>query len=100
MAQQTANLQSFTNELVKHIEELREQRKEMDDSIRQEEATKRELQVQAAALEHKIVALDESLEHMAQRRDEIDTTLREADEAFAKIIESTQSLLHFVKRGE
>lgn len=110
MASQGATLQNYNAELVKCIEELREKREEVDRQIRVEEEDKSKVQREIAALTERLQKLNgmfffelflhykESLTRKTQARSEYDKTIQETEAAYMKILESSQTLLHVLKR--
>ncbi|RHY93596.1 hypothetical protein DYB37_002387 [Aphanomyces astaci] len=94
MAQQGATLQNYNNELVKCIEDLREKREEVNRSILKEEEEKAKIQ-KVMELERLI---NETLARKSQARNEYDRTIQETEAAYMKILESSQTLLHVLKR--
>eukprot|EP00742_Colponemidia_sp_Colp-10_P006114 GILJ01006542.1.p1 GENE.GILJ01006542.1~~GILJ01006542.1.p1 ORF type:complete len:112 (-),score=26.55 GILJ01006542.1:238-573(-) len=98
MASQGASLQSYNNELVKCIEELREKREELNASLVAEEEEKAQIQKDVAILTERLSRVNESLARRTQSRNEFDKTIQETEAAYMKILESTQTLLHVLKR--
>ncbi|RHY08889.1 hypothetical protein DYB28_004989 [Aphanomyces astaci] len=94
MAQQGATLQNYNNELVKCIEDLREKREEVNRSILKEEEEKAKIQ-KVMELQRLI---NETLARKSQARNEYDRTIQETEAAYMKILESSQTLLHVLKR--
>ena len=93
MAQQGAALQTYNNELVKCLEELCE--REIDKEHAERKAV---LDSQLIQLTAKINAMDASLARKLQTKEEYDKTIRESEEAYMKILESSQVLLNVVKK--
>merc|ERR1712050_430013 len=98
MASQGATLQNYNNELVKSIEDLREKREEVHRQILKEEEDKATVQKQLAALTEQLQRLNDSLVRKTQARNEYDKTIQETEAAYMKILESSQTLLHVLKR--
>ncbi|KAL0585415.1 hypothetical protein ABG067_004765 [Albugo candida] len=98
MAQQGATLQNYNNELVKCIEDLREKREEMNRAIAKQEEEKSKIQRDIAVLSNRLEAICEDLSHKVTARDEYDRTIHETEAAYMKILESSQTLLHVLKR--
>lgn len=109
MAQGTTN---FNNELVKCIEDLRDKREELNKTIikvcstkedslhlhQQEEDDKTKIQREISILSEKLQKMNESLSRKIQARSEYDKTIQETEAAYMKILESSQTLLHVLKR--
>ncbi|CBN79967.1 Deflagellation inducible protein,13 kDa [Ectocarpus siliculosus] len=98
MAQQGATLQNYNNELVKCIEDLREKREEVNRQILKEEEEKAKIQKDLSILTDRLSKINESLARKVQARNEYDRTVQETEAAYMKILESSQTLLHVLKR--
>merc|ERR1712129_273499 len=98
MASQGATLQNYNNELVKSIEDLREKREEMNRQILREEEDKTKIQRELSLPTDKLSKINESLVRKTQARSEYDKTIQETEAAYMKILESSQTLLHVLKR--
>eukprot|EP00940_MAST-03C_sp_MAST-3C-sp2_P002566 g2566.t1 len=93
-----ATLQNYNNELVKCIEDLREKREEVNRQILKEEEEKAKIQKDLSILTDRLQKLNESLTRKQQARNEYDKTIQETEAAYMKILESSQTLLHVLKR--
>merc|ERR1712196_559903 len=98
MAAQGATLQNYNNELVKSIEDLREKREELNRQILKEEEDKAAIQRELSILTDRLQRINESLVRKTQARNEYDKTIQETEAAYMKILESSQTLLHVLKR--
>eukprot|EP00435_Cladocopium_sp_Y103_P016703 s2972_g4.t1 len=98
MASQGATLQNYNNELVKSIEDLREKREELNRQILKEEEDKAKIQKELSILTDRLQKVNESLVRKTQARNEYDKTIQETEGAYMKILESSQTLLHVLKR--
>ena len=98
MTQQGATLQNYNNELVKCIEDLREKREEVNRQILKEEEEKAKIQKDLSLLTDRLSKINESLARKVQARNEYDKTIQETEAAYMKILESSQTLLHVLKR--
>ena len=98
MAQQGEALQAYNNELVKCIEELCVKRDELHKEIIEEEEEKQKLQNDLRILTERLAKVNESLTKKIVRRKEFDTTIAETEAAYIKILESSQTLLHVLKK--
>ncbi|XP_005813184.1 Sjoegren syndrome nuclear autoantigen 1 [Xiphophorus maculatus] len=98
MAQQAAALQTYNNELVKCIEDLCSKRDELNRQIRLEENEKERLQHDIRVLSEKLSRVNESMAHRLTTRANLDRTIAETEAAYAKILESSQSLLSVLKQ--
>ncbi|CAM9332614.1 unnamed protein product [Phaeothamnion confervicola] len=98
MAQQGATLQNYNNELVRCIEDLREKREEVNRQILKEEEEKAKIQKDLSILNERLSTINEGLSRKVQARNEYDRTIQETEGAYMKILESSQTLLHVLKR--
>ena len=98
MAAQGATLQNYNNELVKSIEDLREKREELNRQILKEEEDKAKIQKELSILTDRLQKINESIVRNAMARKEYDNTIQETEAAYMKILESSQTLLHVLKR--
>ena len=83
--------------MVKCIEDLREKREEVNRQILKEEE-KAKIQKDLSILTDRLQKLNESLTRKQQARNEYDKTIQETEAAYMKILESSQTLLHVLKR--
>jgi Sjoegren syndrome nuclear autoantigen 1 len=93
-----ATLQNYNNELVKCIEDLREKREEVNVAILREEEEKAKIQKDVSILTDRLSKINEALARKVQARNEYDKTIQETEAAYMKILESSQTLLHVLKR--
>lgn len=98
MASQGASLQSYNNELVRCVEDLREKREEINRQIAREEEEKAKIQRDLSVLTDKLAKINEQLARRTQARNEYDRTIQETEGAYMKILESSQTLLQVLKR--
>ncbi|XP_064649670.1 microtubule nucleation factor SSNA1-like [Lineus longissimus] len=98
MSQQGAALQTYNNELVKCIEDLCGKRDELNKSILSEEEEKAKIQNDIRILTERLSKVNESLSKKLASRNEFDKTIAETEAAYMKILESSQTLLHVLKR--
>jgi Sjoegren syndrome nuclear autoantigen 1 len=66
--------------------------------VLQEEEDKAKIQREIAILSEKLQKINESLARKIQARAEYDKTIQETEAAYMKILESSQTLLHVLKR--
>ncbi|OLP93598.1 Sjoegren syndrome nuclear autoantigen 1-like [Symbiodinium microadriaticum] len=101
MASQGATLQNYNNET------RCEKREELNRQILKEEEDKAKIQKELSILTDRILAalfmvslqkINESLVRKTQARNEYDKTIQETEAAYMKILESSQTLLHVLKR--
>ena len=98
MASQGASLQNYNNELVKCIEDLREKREEINRQISKDEEDKAKVQRDLATLTERLASINDALTRKTQARNEYDKTIQETENAYMKILESSQTLLGVLKR--
>ncbi|XP_063683943.1 microtubule nucleation factor SSNA1-like [Bolinopsis microptera] len=98
MTQQAAVLQNCNNELVKCIEDLCNKRDALQRDITSEEEEKSKLQNDIRILSERLAKVNESLAKKITARNEYDKTISETENAYMKILESSQSLLQVLKR--
>ncbi len=98
MAQQGAALQNYNNELVKVLDELCERRQRLQKDIEKDQREKALLDSQLAQLNSKLSALDASLTKKLETKEEYDKTIKDTENAYMKILESSQLLLNVVKK--
>ena len=98
MASGGATMQNYNNELVRAIEDLREKREELNRQILKEEEDKAAIQKELSILTDRLQRINESLVRKTQARCEYDKTIQETEAAYMKILESSQTLLHVLKR--
>merc|ERR1719461_2682541 len=93
MTQSGASLQNYNSELVKCLQDLKQKR----DTVHKE-MEKSRVQKQLADLTEQLHRLNESIAQKSQSRNEYDKTIQETEAAYMKILESSQTLLHVLKR--
>eukprot|EP00591_Stephanopyxis_turris_P004826 CAMPEP_0195507164 /NCGR_PEP_ID=MMETSP0794_2-20130614/678_1 /TAXON_ID=515487 /ORGANISM="Stephanopyxis turris, Strain CCMP 815" /LENGTH=113 /DNA_ID=CAMNT_0040633757 /DNA_START=65 /DNA_END=406 /DNA_ORIENTATION=- len=93
-----ASLQNYNNELVKCIDDLREKREEVNRQILSSEEEKAKIQKDLSILTERLQKINENLVRKTQARNEYDKTIQETEAAYMKILESSQTLLHVLKR--
>uniref|UniRef100_A0A7S3GBG8 13 kDa deflagellation-inducible protein n=1 Tax=Palpitomonas bilix TaxID=652834 RepID=A0A7S3GBG8_9EUKA len=98
MAHQGATLQNYNNELVKCIEDLKEKREEVNRQILKDEEEKAKIQHDLRILTEKLSSINTSLTKKLAAREEYDKTIKETEAAYMKILESSQTLLHVLKK--
>ncbi|KAI6651525.1 Sjoegren syndrome nuclear autoantigen 1-like [Oopsacas minuta] len=98
MSQMGAQLQGYNNELVKCIEDLCAKRDEGQRQILIEEEEKSKVQGDIKILSERLAKINESLAKKIAARNEYDRIIAETENAYNKILESSQALLHVLKR--
>merc|ERR1711865_506772 len=97
-ASQGATLQTYNNQLVKCIEDLREKREEVNRQILKDEEEKAKIQKDLRILTERLSRINDSLARKVAARNEYDQSIQETEAAYLKILESSQTLLHVLKR--
>lgn len=92
------DLQNYNAELVTCIEDLREKREALNRTILQEEEEKAKIQKNISLMTDRLAKLNDNLSMRVQARQEYDKTIEETEQAYMKILESSQTLLHVLKR--
>ena len=90
--------QNFNKELSASISTLQSKREALQRQISIEEAEAKDLKSTIEELTAKLKQLDESLARKTRTRDDYDKTIDEVTAAFNKIKESSETLLHVLKR--
>ena len=93
-----STMQNYNNQLLKWIEDLREKREEVKRQILKEKEEKEKIQKDISILTDRLSKINESLSRKKQSRKEYDKTTQETEAAYMKILESSQTLLHVLKR--
>ena len=92
-----ATLQNYNNELVTCIEDLRSKRAEVNKSIASRGGEGQDPE-RPRILTERLSRLNDNLARKIASRNEYDNTIQETEAAYAKIMESSQTLLHVLKR--
>ena len=98
MSGQGASLQNNNNQLVTYLEELKEQRDNLDQQIHQKTTAKESLESRLGSLTERLAEVNQSLEKKHQTKNEYDRAIQETENAYMKIIESAHSLLNVVRK--
>lgn len=98
MSQHGAALQTYNQELVKCLEEMKYRRVELQKQIESQEEEKKNLQVEIERMSHKLTKLNDGLVKRIAVRNEYDRTITDTETAFVKILEASQLLLSTVKQ--
>ena len=80
------------------IESIKANRQEIQVEISHEEEEKRQIEHQMQMLNERLGEINTSLQKKYQARNEYDRTIQETEGAFVKILESSQTLLHVLKK--
>ena len=80
------------------LENIKEQRDEVQLEIESEELEKRQIEDQMRLMSMRLQEINETLHKKYSTRQEFDKTIGETENAFMKILESSQTLLHVLKK--
>eukprot|EP01063_Lacrimia_lanifica_P034186 TRINITY_DN626_c0_g2_i1.p2 TRINITY_DN626_c0_g2~~TRINITY_DN626_c0_g2_i1.p2 ORF type:complete len:127 (+),score=57.77 TRINITY_DN626_c0_g2_i1:64-444(+) len=86
------------SELISHIEHMKERRADLDRFITKEEEEKARIVNDLRILNERLARIDEGLARKYAARQEYDKTIAETENAFSKIVDSSRTLLHVLKR--
>ncbi|CAL1684281.1 unnamed protein product [Lasius platythorax] len=98
MSQHGAALQTYNQELVKCLEEMKLRRAELQAQIESQEEEKNNLQHEIEKMSCKLTHLNDSLAKRIAVRNEYDRTIADTETAYMKILESSQLLLNMIKK--
>ena len=93
-----ASLQSTNNELVKCIEDLRARREQTAREIVKQQEEKAKIENDIKILTDRLHRVTDSLTRREQTMREYDKTIQDTESAYAKIVESSATLLQVLKR--
>jgi len=77
---------------------LKEKREEVNRQILKDEEEKAKIQHDLRILTEKLSSINTSLTKKLAAREEYDKTIKETEAAYMKILESSQTLLHVLKK--
>ncbi|XP_018303146.1 Sjoegren syndrome nuclear autoantigen 1 homolog isoform X1 [Mycetomoellerius zeteki] len=98
MSQHGAALQTYNQELVKCLEEMKVRRSELQSQIESQEEEKNNLQREIEKMSCKLTQLNDNLAKRITVRNEYDRTIADTETAYVKILESSQLLLNMIKK--
>ncbi|BES88374.1 Sjogren syndrome nuclear autoantigen 1 [Nesidiocoris tenuis] len=98
MGEQGAALQKYNQELVKCIEQIKLKRCEIAIEVEQEEIIRHDLEKQIRELQTKLDAVNASISHKVELKNNYDRAVKESESAYMKILESSEILLDKVRR--
>ncbi|CAH0557274.1 unnamed protein product [Brassicogethes aeneus] len=97
MSEHGAALQTYNQELVKCLEELKIKKKDVLILIEREENEKKLLEKNIKGLQEKLTLVNNNLQHHKSLCDNYERTIRDTEHGFKKILESSQALLHLAQ---
>lgn len=98
MSQQGAALQTYNNELVKHVEAMLRKREVLVAEIASEQKEKAQLVEEQRSIQEKIDAISARISDKMTVKTQYDRVLADAEAAYMKILESSQMLLSVLKK--
>ena len=98
MAEQGAAIQSYNNEVVRGLQQLEQQRRQLQAQIDEDERERLELEAQRKAVEAKLCSVNAALQDKLDKREKYDKAIQESRKAHQSIMESSQVLLNVVKK--
>ncbi|XP_011691025.1 PREDICTED: Sjoegren syndrome nuclear autoantigen 1 homolog isoform X1 [Wasmannia auropunctata] len=98
MSQHGAALQTYNQELVKCLEEMKLRRSELQAQIESQDEEKNNLHREIEKMSCKLTQLNDSLAKRIAVRNEYDRTIADTEAAYVKILESSQLLLNMIKK--
>ncbi|XP_066586333.1 microtubule nucleation factor SSNA1-like isoform X2 [Prorops nasuta] len=98
MSQHGATLQTYNQELVKCLEDMKLRRSELQTQIDSQEDEKNSLQKEIEKMSLRLARINESLSKRIAIRNDYDRAIAETEQAYMKILESSQILLNMVKK--
>lgn len=98
MSQHGAALQTYNQELVKCLEDMKLRRSALQSQIVSQEEEKSNLQSEIEKMSCKLTHLNDSLAKRIAVRNEYDRTIADTETAYMKILESSQLLLNMIKK--
>lgn len=93
-------MQRYNSELTRYIENIRQGREDLHDEIVKDEEEKNQIEIEISALTERLTVLTETLVKKYEAQEEFDRTIQETEQAFMKILESSQTLLHVLKKED
>lgn len=88
---------NYNHDLCVCLEELRSHRAVVTQRIERGQYEKQKLENQFKTLENKLEGINKFLSRENQKKADYDRTIHETEAAYAKILESSQTLLHVLK---
>ena len=100
MSKQGDVLVSYNNQLVKCIDEMREKMDTVTKKITKLEEEKSKITENITTLTEQLVTVEETLAKNINAKNKYALTIQETETAYMKILESSQTLLHVLKREQ
>ena len=93
-------MQRYNQELTRYIENIRQGRDDLHDEIAKDEEEKGSIETEISSLTERLQILTDALVKKYEAQEEFDRTIQETEQAFMKILESSQTLLHVLKKED
>ena len=93
-------MQRYNSELSRYIDNIRTGREDLHEEISKDEEEKQLIESEIASLTDRLNQLVDALAKKYEAHDEFDRTISETEQAFMKILESSQTLLHVLKKED
>ena len=93
-------MQRYNSELTRYIENIRVGRDDLHEEIQKDEEEKNTIEVEIANLTERLSVLSDALIKKYEAQEEFDRTIQDTEQAFMKILESSQTLLHVLKKED
>ena len=100
MSKQGDVLVSYNNKLVKCIEEMREKMDAVTKKITKLEEEKTKVTEKITNLTEQLSTIEDTLVKNISAKKKYEQTIQETEAAYMKILESSQTLLHVLKREQ
>merc|ERR1711998_681372 len=94
----TATLEGYNTELQRCLDELRAKKSKIVSDMENEKQARGRHEDELRQLTEKLSRINDSLGRKVSARNEYDTTIQETEAAYLKILESSQTLDHVMKR--
>lgn len=97
MSEHGATLQTFNQELVKSLEELKQRRKELSHIIYHQQTQKETLEQQIKSLQDDLTIVNSKLNESNKLKSSYDQVINETEEGYKKILDTSQALLSAIQ---
>ena len=84
----------------RYIDNIRVGRDDLHEEIIKDEEEKQMIESEIAALTERLNVISDGLLKKYEAQEEFDRTINETEQAFMKILESSQTLLHVLKKED
>jgi Sjoegren syndrome nuclear autoantigen 1 len=93
-----SNLSHYNNELIKILEDLRERREELNRSLLADEEEKASIAKEISRLTNRLTNINEQIIKKEQAKKQYDETIKQSEEAYIHIRDSSEKLLNVLKK--